>query len=79
MEYGFVLIISEWGTNEILIHTDGLAFFLSGGTAVNELDQENRQKEMRHVLKKKVKRSIKSALPHGAKPNRGFRKFVRHL
>lgn len=56
-----------------------MAFFLSGGSPVNELDLENRQKEMRHVLKKKVKRSIKSALPHGAKPNRGFRKFVRHL
>lgn len=45
----------------------------------NELDVDNRQKEMRNILKKKVKRSIKSALPHGAKPNKRFRKFVRNL
>lgn len=45
----------------------------------DELQLENKQKEMRNILKKKVKRSIKSALPHGAKPNKRFRKFVRNL
>lgn len=60
---------------------EALAFYQSVESAplVDEIALENRQKEMRNVLKKKVKRSIRSALPHGAKPNKRFRKFVRHL
>lgn len=58
---------------------EGIKFFMPVELPTNELDVENRQKEMRNILKKKVKRSIKSALPHGAKPNKRFRKFVRHL
>lgn len=45
----------------------------------DEIAVENQQKEMRNIIKKKIKRSIKSALPHGAKPNKRFRKFVRNL
>lgn len=61
--------------------SEGATFF-NPTEYLNENDEiavENRQKEMRNIIKKKIKRSIKSALPHGAKPNKRFRKFVRHL
>lgn len=65
---------------------EGENFFIPiskvNGDAMDDDDEylrENKQKEMRNILKKKVKRSIKSALPHGAKPTKRFRKFVRHL
>lgn len=65
----------------IFVSAEGLAFFQPSASTEpeRELDLENKQKEMRNILKKKVRRSIKDALPHGAKPNKRFRKFVRHL
>lgn len=61
--------------------TDGLAFFkpIVEYDDQDEYAIQNRQKEMRNIIKKKISRSIKSALPHGAKPNKHFRKFVRNL
>lgn len=45
----------------------------------DERDLRHKQQEMRNIIKKKIKRSIKSKLPHGAKPNRHFRRFTRNL
>ncbi len=60
--------------------TDGLSFFLpnsSDGKATE--DFENKQKEMRNIIKRKIKKSIKRVLPRGAKPNKRFGRLVRDI
>ncbi|XP_037036322.1 probable RNA-binding protein CG14230 [Bradysia coprophila] len=59
---------------------DGLSFFLpnsTGGTGAE--DFENKQKEMRTIIKRKIKKSIKRVLPRGAKPNKRFGRLVRDV
>lgn len=63
-----------------VLFTDGLTFFMpTTADAVGDDEQRHKQQEMRNIIKKKIKRSIKSKLPHGAKPNRHFRRFTRNL
>lgn len=60
--------------------SDGLSFFLPNSSDTNVAeDFENKQKEMRSIIKRKIKKSIKRVLPRGAKPNKKFGRLVRDV
>lgn len=67
-----------FGSDQRLL--DGVAFFLpneTSGTGGEEF--ESKQKEMRNIIKRKIKKSIKKVLPRGAKPNKRFGRMVRDI
>lgn len=60
--------------------TEGLALFLpnSSNEQVSD-DFESKRKEMRNIIKRKIKKSIKRVLPRGGKPNKRFGRLVKDI
>lgn len=60
--------------------SEGIAFFLRAddGEQPHEIDETKKQ-ELRNIVKRKIKKSVKNALPRHVKPNKRFQRFTKNL
>lgn len=71
--YTFVIIL-------FFFVLDGIAFFISDEQPEqHDINDETKKQELRNIVKRKIKKSIKNALPRHVKPNKRFKRFTKNL
>lgn len=60
--------------------SEGIAFFVPAedSNQPHEIDESKKQ-ELRNIVKRKIKKSVKNALPRHVKPNKRFKRFTKNL
>lgn len=60
--------------------SEGIAFFVPADEdeQPHEIDETKKQ-ELRNIVKRKIKKSVKNALPRHVKPNKRFKRFAKNL
>lgn len=61
--------------------SEGISFFVPADDGVeqpHEVDETKKQ-ELRNIVKRKIKKSVKNALPRHVKPNKRFKRFTKNL
>lgn len=75
-----ILRSNEQVTRNDFMISEGIAFFLrtDDGEQPHEIDETKKQ-ELRNIVKRKIKKSVKNALPRHVKPNKRFKRFTKNL
>lgn len=70
--------IAWYANAPVLYFTEGLTLFMALENATED-DQEkaSKRQELRNIVKKKIKKSVRNALPRHAKPNKRFKRMAK--
>lgn len=59
---------------------EGLSLFIAPERKPeDEQEKASKQQELRNIVKKKIKKSVKNSLPRHAKPNKRFKQMTRNF